>query len=148
MNCTQAEGLASSFIDGEISAVDESPLFAHLSTCDSCCSFLQRIVRLRSSLTSTPNPTVPVSLDRKVHRLSLRPTDLHTIAERFWRRRFSIPSPVFAMLIVLFAVSITLSIASLFPVGAHPHSEETQVVYIMNLEPIEVQGVPAQPQAQ
>jgi predicted anti-sigma-YlaC factor YlaD len=148
MNCTQAEEMVSLFCDGEIDGIDESALFIHMSECNLCRTFLQRIVGLRTALASTPEPAAPVSLDRRIRQISRGFGMARAFSGRFWTRRFSISSPVFAAILVLIAVSITFSLASFFHGDIFRPKEPPQVVYIMSLEPIEVQGNVPQQQTQ
>ena len=86
MNCEHYQEQISQFIDGELTHAAEAELFVHLGACEHCRSFLKEVLSLRSTLTLTPQITVPASLDRRV--LAQQPSMTTIISNQNLYRRF------------------------------------------------------------
>ena len=138
----------SAYIDRELDDDAGAELFAHLGTCISCRQSFASLSVLHAQLGNTPAPEVPSTLDRRIHRLHATPAArvarLQTNVRSFWSRRLSVPAPAFA--IVLLAATATLLISLLLLRTSPPRpAGEQQVMYIMNMPAVEVEGVPEHP---
>ncbi len=108
MNCDAFQEYASRFVDGVLDAAGQSALFAHLSSCVECRSFLATSVRTREVMQKDA-VSLPEGLDKALFE---RLAGLHAVAsagrvrqEPLWRRevRFSFPLAAAAVLIVALA---------------------------------------------
>jgi anti-sigma factor RsiW len=108
MNCDMFQENASRFMDGSLDAAGQAALFAHLSACADCRSFLALSVRAREVM-QKDLVDLPEGLEEELfERLARRPVVKvlrHDPAAPFWRRevRFSWPLAAAAMLIVALA---------------------------------------------
>jgi len=108
MNCDDFQENASRFMDGQLEASDQARLFAHLSSCSDCRSFLASSVRTREVLRKDP-VRVPDGIDDQLFELlsgrqALR-SDIQQRQRSFWLREvhLSYPLAAAAMLLVVLA---------------------------------------------
>jgi hypothetical protein len=127
MNCETFQENASRFMDGLLDASGQAALFAHLSSCADCRSFLASSVRTREVIRKD-TVALPEGLDEelfeqlsggRVFRLAS-----HGTPEPFWRReiRFSYPLAAAAVLVVALA-SVLFSLLLFRSGGAGPTFE-------------------------
>lgn len=108
MNCETYQEQASRFMDGSLDAAGQSALFAHLSSCADCRSFLALSVRAREVI-QKDLVALPEGLEEELfEQLARRPVVRrlgHDPAAPFWRREvhFAWPLAAAAMLIVVLA---------------------------------------------
>jgi anti-sigma factor RsiW len=149
MNCTHYREDVSRYVDRELDEGRIALLFAHLAGCTGCREFLDSMMALRSTLHRLPAPAVPATLDRRIH--AIRPDRrkpiplLIDLVHGWWNRRLVIPVPALAgtALLILSAVLVSFS---LWQSARHAPAPELQVMYIMSLPTVEVEGfAPAQP---
>jgi anti-sigma factor RsiW len=142
MTCDEFQQQSSRCVDGELTAREAGLLSVHLGECAPCREFFLSCMMMHSSLSTQALPNVPARLDDRVaslvYSLQSRPV-IGTIHQPgFWRKRWSIPAPALAA-VVLFAI---LSVFSAFALwhfqGQGRREEATQYVYTM--PPVEVQG--------
>ena len=148
MNCTVYHEEVSRYIDRELDEGRLAPLFAHLAGCEHCRGFLGSMMELRSTLHGLPAPAVPATLDRRIR--SIRPgrrrpvRDLFDRISSWWNLRLSVPVPALAGTAVLL-LSAALVSFSLWQSAHRTPAPELQVMYIMSLPTVEVEGfAPAQ----
>jgi anti-sigma factor RsiW len=114
MNCERYQEDASQFMDGLLEASEQARLFAHLSSCSDCRSFLASSVRVREVIGKDP-ATLPAGVDELFfEQLSSRPA-VHAAGHRrqqaFWRREVLLSYPLAAaalLLVVLASVLFSL----------------------------------------
>lgn len=108
MNCDLFQENASRFMDGLLDASDQAALFAHLSTCPDCRSFLSASVRVREVVRNDA-VALPPGIDEAFFEqlLSRHATgaDSRRRPETFWRRDvlLSVPLAAAALLLVVLA---------------------------------------------
>jgi hypothetical protein len=108
MNCDLFQENASRFMDGLLDASDQAALFAHLSTCPDCRSFLSSSVRVREVVRKDAI-ALPPGIDEAFFEqlLSRHATgaDSRRRPETFWRRDvlLSVPLAAAALLLVVLA---------------------------------------------
>ena len=149
MNCTGYHEDVSRYIDRELDEGRIAPLFAHLAGCENCRGFLGSMMALRSTLHRLPAPGVPATLDRRIR--SIRPGRRRSARVLFdrisfwWNLRLPVPVPVLAGTAALL-LSAALVSFSLWQSARRTPAPELQVMYIMSLPTVEVEGfAPAQP---
>lgn len=111
MNCDDFQENASRFMDGVLDASGQARLFAHLSTCSDCRSFLQSSVRVREAIGKDPT-TLPAGIDEVFfEQLSSR----HVLREMpqhrppsLWRREVRFPFAIAAAAVLVVAMASVL----------------------------------------
>jgi len=149
MNCAAYHDDVSRYIDRELDESRTALLFAHLAGCTGCREFLGSMMGLRSTLHRLPTPSVPATLDRRIHairpgRQKITPLLIDRV-HAWWNRRLLIPVPALAVTALLILSAVLVSF-SLWQSARHSPAPELQVMYIMSLPTVEVEGfAPAQP---
>jgi anti-sigma factor RsiW len=148
MNCTVYHEDVSRFIDRELEESRTAPLYGHLAGCKHCRAFLGSMMELRSTLHRLPAPGVPATLDRRIR--GIRPDRRRSVPVPFdrisfwWNRRLPVPVPVLAGTALLLLAAALVSFALWQSAGRTP-APDLQVMYIMSLPTVEVEGfAPAQ----
>jgi anti-sigma factor RsiW len=138
----------SAYIDRELDDDAGAELFAHLGTCVSCRRSFASLSALHTQIRSTPSPEVPSTLDRRIHRLHATPaarvSRLNATVRSFWSQRLSVPAPAFAIVLLAATATLLISLLLLRTTPPQPAGEQ-QVMYIMNMPAVEVEGVPEHP---
>jgi|GEM_PF-5932819 len=67
MNCSKAESLLSSYLDGEMSASDLRSLREHLNGCSCCASELEGLRRVKSLVGSMGTPVMSEAFEARLH---------------------------------------------------------------------------------
>jgi anti-sigma factor RsiW len=148
MNCAAYHEDVSRYIDRELDEGRIALLFVHLGGCAGCRDFLSSIMELRSALHRLPAPSAPATLDRRIHairpgRQRLTPL-LIDLVHGWWNRRLLIPVPALAGTALLL-LSAALVSFSLWQSARHLAVPKLQVMYIMSLPTVDVEGfAPAQ----
>jgi anti-sigma factor RsiW len=111
MNCDDHQENASRFMDGELEASEQAGLFAHLSSCPECRSFLATSVRAREVMRKSP-ASLPEGIDDELfERLSnhplLRPA-IHDRPPSFWHREIILSYPLAAAALILVVLASLL----------------------------------------
>ena len=114
MTCDDFQESASEFTDGRLDASGQARLFAHLSTCTDCRSFLASSVRVREVISKDPT-TLPAGIDEEFfEQLSgqqTRRAATLNLPPPFWRREVVLSFPLAiaaALLVILTSVLISL----------------------------------------
>jgi anti-sigma factor RsiW len=148
MNCTLYHEDVSRYIDRELDEGRIAVLFAHLAGCTGCREFLGSMMELRSTLHRIPPPGVPATLDRRIE--SIRPgrrKSAPAVLDRvysWWNRRLLVPVPALAGTALLLLTAALVSF-SLWQDARRATAPGLQVMYIMSLPTVEVEGIaPAQ----
>jgi len=108
MNCDEFQENASRFMDGKLEAGDQARLFAHLSSCTDCRSFLASSVRVREVIRKDP-ATLPAGIDEELFERLSGHHVLRAVGQNrpqpFWRREvmLSFPLAAAALLLVVLA---------------------------------------------
>jgi anti-sigma factor RsiW len=138
----------SAYIDHELDDEAGAELFAHLGTCISCRQSFAALSALHTQIASTPSPEVPSTLDRRIRKLHATPaaraSRLQANVRSFWSRRLSVPAPAFAIVLLAATATLLISLLLLRTTPPRPAGEQ-QVMYIMNMPAVEVEGVPEHP---
>jgi anti-sigma factor RsiW len=140
--CERNEESISAYIDGELDDASGADLFAHLGVCASCRRSFAAMSAIRPQFASAPAPVVPDRLDRRIHRLHAAPTARVSRVRTFWTQRFTVPAPAFALALLI--ASVTILVSLLWLKTTPPPAGEQQIMYIMNMPAVEVEGVPGQ----
>lgn len=141
--CDRYEEAMSAYVDGELEDTAGAELFAHLGTCASCRRSYATFSVIRQHFSSAPAPEVPGSLDRRIHRLHAAPAARVSRLRTIWSQRLTVPAPAFALVLLIASVTI---LASLLWLRTTPTpAGEQQVMYIMSMPTVEVEGVPDHP---
>jgi len=144
ITCEGYEEHLSAYVDGELTDDSSAELFTHLGACPSCRRSFAAVSALRAHIASAPAPEVPLRLDRRIARLQpaapARESRLRNGIRSLWLHRMTIPAPAFALALLLVTASILVSL--LLIRTTPPPAGEQQVMYIMNMPAIEVEGVP------
>ncbi len=148
MNCTVYHEEVSLYIDRELDEGRIVSLFAHLAGCKNCRGFLGSMMELRSALHRLPAPAVPATLDTRIRRIRPgRRNPVPVVFDRmisWWNRRLSISVPALAGTALLLLTAALVSF-SLWQSARRTPAPELQVMYIMSLPTVEVEGfAPAQ----
>jgi anti-sigma factor RsiW len=147
-NCDTYVEAISAYIDRELDDDAGAELFSHLATCVSCRRSFASLSALHIQISSTPAPEVPSSLDRRIHRLHATPaaraSRLNATVHSLWSRRLSVPAPAFAILLLAATATLLISLLLLRTTPPQPAGEQ-QVMYIMNMPAVEVEGIPDHP---
>jgi anti-sigma factor RsiW len=141
--CERYEEAMSAYIDGELDDATGADLFAHLGTCTTCRQSFTAMSAIRTRFAAAPAPEVPERLDRRIHRLHAAPAARVSRLRTVWTQRFTIPAPAFALALLIASVTILASVLWLRTTPA-PAGEQ-QVMYIMSMPAVEVEGVPNHP---
>ncbi|MBX7222849.1 MAG: zf-HC2 domain-containing protein [Blastocatellia bacterium] len=94
MPCEWTEKV-SLYLDDELSSEEATAVRVHVGTCLPCRTAYNDFVRLRAELKSTPAPPAPMVQYAALHAILGEP------APPWWRRRLTIPAPVFALTVLL-----------------------------------------------
>lgn len=145
--CERHEENISAFIDRELADDIAAELFAHLGSCPRCRRTFTTLATLHERIAMLPDPAVPHALDRRMRSMDAPPvariaragSDLRTL----WRRRLAIPAPALAIALLAVMATILLSVLLLRPQPAPPAQQ--QVMYIMSMPAVEVEGVRDRP---
>jgi hypothetical protein len=136
MKCDDKQLSISVYLDDALDLASQEAMFSHLAICTECREFLRRSLDLRAGFAAMIVPEVPVSLDRKVMRLSPgRVRAMRGVGDRvrsFWSHRLSVPLPS-AALIALALITVTVISISLW--------EKPDVVSVPCLPAIDVYAV-------
>ena len=141
MNCNEYQELVSALMDNELQEPESAKLFGHLAKCESCRGYLRTFLHLQSTFTAGKEVVVPGRLDERV--LSI-PLDATATPRRFrfsefWKEKFAVPVPAVAAAFLLLLASLATSM--LFLSEHQTQKEEPRkVVYVIGMQPIEVQG--------
>lgn len=138
--CESYEEALSAYIDGALNDTAGAELFAHLGTCASCRRSFAAMSAIRTRIAAAPPPEVPERLDRRIHRLHAAPAARVSRLRTVWTQRFTIPAPAFALALLIASITILASVLWLKTTPA-PTGEQ-QVMYIMSMPAVEVEGVP------
>lgn len=138
--CEQCEETMSTFIDGEAGDTAVAELFAHMGTCPACRQTFTAMSAIRPRMAAAAAQEVPVRLDRRIRRLHAAPAAQVSRLREVWTRRLTIPAPAFALALLIISVTILASVLWLRGTPAPP--EQQQVMYIMSMPAVEVEGVP------
>ena len=146
--CDIYEEAISAYIDRELDDDAGAELFSHLGSCATCRASFAALSALHIHISAMPPTNVPVTLDRRIRRLHATPaaqaSRLQANVRSFWSRKLSVPAPAFA--IVLLAATATLLVSLLLLRTAPPQpAREQQVMYIMSMPAVEVEGIPEHP---
>jgi anti-sigma factor RsiW len=138
----------SAYIDRELDDDAGAELFAHLGTCVSCRRSFASLSALHTQISAAPAPEVPSSLDRRIHRLHATPaaraSRLNARVHSFWSQRLSVPAPAFAIMLLAATATLLFSLLLLRTTPPQPAGEQ-QVMYIMNMPAVVVEGTPEHP---
>jgi len=111
MTCDDFQEDASQFMDGRLDASGQVRLFAHLSTCSDCRSFLASSVRVREVVSNDP-AVLPAGIDEELfERLSGHPVlraISHNSLQPFWRRDVLLSFPLAAAALLLIVLASVL----------------------------------------
>jgi anti-sigma factor RsiW len=138
--CDRFEKAMSAYIDGELDDAAGAEMFAHLGACASCRGSFSAMSSIRSHFASAPAPEIPERLDRRIHRLHAAPAARVSRLRTIWSQRLTVPAPAFALALLIASVTILVSLVWL-KTAPSPASEQ-QVMYIMSMPAVEVEGVP------
>ena len=138
--CERYEEALSAYIDGALSDTAGAELFAHLGACASCRRSFAAMSLIRTRLAAAPAPEVPERLDRRIRRLHAAPAARVSRLRTVWTQRFTIPAPAFALALLIASITILASVLWLKTTPAT--GGEQQVMYIMSMPAVEVEGVP------
>jgi anti-sigma factor RsiW len=130
----------SAYVDGELDDAAGAGLFAHLGACASCRRSFASLSTIRQHFASAPVPDVPERLDRRIRGLHAAPAARVSRLRTIWSQRLTIPAPAFALVLLIASVTILASLLWLKTTPA-PAGEQ-QVMYIMSMPAVEVEGVP------
>jgi anti-sigma factor RsiW len=143
--CDTYEEAISAYIDRELDDEAGAELFGHLGTCATCRTSFAALSTIHTRISATPPTDVPVTLDRRIRRLHAAPaaraSRLQANVRSFWSRRLSVPAPAFAIVLLAATVTLLISLLLLRTTPPQPAGEQ-QVMYIMNMPAVEVEGVP------
>lgn len=81
MNCHQAKRYSTSYLDGRLRSDQRSEVAAHLSDCESCSSYFDQVVLIRSALRGLSPVTVPQYLQTRLKVIASKQR-----AETLWTR--------------------------------------------------------------
>lgn len=138
--CEQYEETMSAYIDGQADDAAGAELFAHMGTCPACRQTFAAMGSIRPRLAAAATPEVPLRLDRRIRRLHAAPAARVSRLREIWTRRLTIPAPAFALALLI--ISMTLLASAVWLKGRPVPAEEQQVMYIMSMPAVEVEGVP------
>lgn len=138
--CEQYEETMSAYIDGQADDTAGAELFAHMGTCPACRQTFAAMGSIRPRLAAAATPEVPLRLDRRIRRLHAAPAARVSRLREIWTRRLTIPAPAFALALLI--ISMTLLASAVWLKGRPVPAEEQQVMYIMSMPAVEVEGVP------
>ena len=94
MDCQFTEKI-SLLIDGELSEMEAKETRAHLATCDDCQRAQEDFLSLRGAIRAyAPTPNLAASQERALRRI------LGSEKPVLWKRSVTLPTPVFALLLV------------------------------------------------
>ena len=145
MTCEHYQEALSAFLDGQLDERVSSETFLHLSVCDFCREFLKSSVVIQQGFRDLPIPSVPTSLDRRI--LHIPERDQQGTRPLFARirsalsSRFDIPVPALVGGVGLLLITASVSIWSLVNNGFALRQPEREVVYVVDIPPVEVVGV-------
>ena len=114
------------YVDNALSDKETAKLFAHLSRCDECRTFLKATLRLHAHIVEEKLEEVPRSLDRSVLAdvaTSAVPTQRRAWYAPMWFTRISIPLPAAASILFLIIVGSLL----FSPILAQPPQHQTEI---------------------
>lgn len=145
MNCNEYQELVSALIDNELQESESATAFHHLGECGRCRSFMRTLLQSRSALAANTEAAVPATLDDKVLSIPLHtPTARRLKFSELWKEKFAVPVPALAAAFLLLIASFAASM--LFLSEQQAQKGETQkVVYVIGMQPIEVQAMDNQP---
>lgn len=138
--CEQYEETMSAYIDAQADDTAGAELFAHMGTCPTCRQTFATMSAIRPRLAAAAVPEIPVRLDRRIRRLHAAPAARVSRLREVWTRRLTIPAPAFALALLI--VSMTILATALWLRGRPAPAAEQQVMYIMSMPAVEVEGVP------
>lgn len=141
--CERYEEAMSAYMDGAVDDTTGADLFAHLGSCASCRRSFAAMSAIRTRMAAEPAPEVPERLDRRVRRLYAAPAARVSRLRTVWTQRFTIPAPAFALALLI--VSVTILASVMWLKAAPAPAGEQQVMYIMSMPAVEVEGVPNHP---
>ncbi|MBI5473240.1 MAG: zf-HC2 domain-containing protein [Ignavibacteriae bacterium] len=142
MNCREYQEATSLLIDGAATDDRMRDAFLHLHECEECRSFFRTALEIRSTLGAARDDIVPARLDERVLAIPLK-TSARKSVPRFsfssqWRERIAVPklAVAFAAVVVVLASAITIW----FSLRLTQNLPAQKIVYVVGLEPVEVQG--------
>ncbi len=138
--CERCEEMMSAYIDGVLDDAGGAELFAHMGTCTQCRQTYAGMSAIRTYCAVAPAPEVPERLDRRIHRLHAAPAARVSRLRKVWTQRLTIPAPAFALALLVVSVTVLATVVWLRTTPAP--AEEQQVMYIMSMPAVEVEGVP------
>jgi predicted anti-sigma-YlaC factor YlaD len=135
MNCLQTQEFLSQWMDGELSAIVEAELFAHLSGCEPCRTFFKNLMTLHQELSSARLQQVPDSLDQRV--LALQVSTKKSIPRSLGLR----PRRAYSFRTVGIAILVSI-ITTMFGSSLWYHHTQPQptIVCLTPLPEVEVTG--------
>lgn len=144
MTCDEHQELISELIDGELRDGETAGLFSHLGTCRQCRASLGMMMSLRRSLVKMPQPDVRPVLDTRVLEILQRHprtrVQKRLLLERLWQNRIRLPFPALATLVFIALFSSAALLLSSLRMKEPTQQTSPRVVYLIGLEPVEVQG--------
>lgn len=114
------------YVDNTLSDKKTARLFAHLSRCDECRTFLKATLRLHAHIVEEKVEEVPHSLDRRVLAdvaTNAIPAQRRAWYAPMWFTRISIPLPAAASILFLIIVGSLL----FSPILEQPPRHQTQI---------------------
>jgi anti-sigma factor RsiW len=126
MNHDQHQKRISLYVDHSLSDAEAAKLFAHLSRCKECRTFLTVTLGVHAHIAEERLEEVPQSLDRRVLAdvaAAARPTEADAWYAPVWFTRISIPLPAAASILFLIIVGSLL----FSPILAQPPQQQTEI---------------------
>ena len=146
MTCEYYQEAMSAFLDGQLDELVSRETFLHLSVCAPCRGFLRSSIVIQQGFRDLPIPSVPTSLDRRIlhipDRDQQRTRPLSVRIRSALSSRFDIPVPALVGGMGLLLITVSLSVWSLLNNGFAGRQPEQEVVYVVDIPPVEVVGVP------
>ncbi|MBX2991659.1 MAG: zf-HC2 domain-containing protein [Bacteroidetes bacterium] len=140
MNCNEYQELVSALMDNELQEPESATTFHHLGECKRCRNYMRTLLQLRSALTASKEVAVPATLDEKVLSMPLHTATSHRSRfSEFWKEKFAVPAPALAAAFLLLIASLATSMLFLSE-RQTKKGEPQKVVYVIGLQPVEVQG--------
>ena len=157
MNCIEHKEQANLFIDGELESRQQMELFKHLAECTDCQSFVDAIVRTKEA-SRREQIQYPADIDETLfskiasRKITSSRNEQHSHARTiFWRRRVTLPAPLFAAAVIvvlvfgLFLGDILTrkSETQTFPSSwLQTQTQPATIIMIYGVPPVEVFGKP------